>query len=147
MKVLGNSALVVSKLVSDEQRKIISLVVSRSLVSRLLGDVDVKRIEVWANVVWVLPVKGSPRFVSKARIWQAFRETRRASAHQLVVKPSPSQLALVVNPLKGSAYTLSLDSHGHIVCGCMDYERQREVLGASRSVCKHIFAYRIRQSS
>jgi len=76
---------------------------TRSLLVRLLGY-PIKRIEVRAHVIWVLPEKGRPRFISKAFVWNGFREVRRRNAQSLKIL-SPryrSELATVMNPNKNS---------------------------------------------
>jgi len=138
------TTVITNKLVSDAQRQVISLVVTRSLLARMLGY-NLKRIEVWAHVVWVLPEKGSPRFISKSAVWNAFRDFRRTSANELRVLPPhhpATELALVSNPNNNSIYSISLTRDGFYACECLDYLKQVQVLGPARSVCKHIFAYR-----
>jgi len=135
---------IVSK-VSESQRHIINLVVTRSLLARLLGY-PIKRIEVWAHVIWVLPEKGRPRFISKSFVWNGFRESRRRNAQSLKVLPPrhKSELATVMNPNNNSVYAITLSQDGKFpVCECMDYYQQAKVMGPRWSVCKHIFAYKM----
>jgi len=133
--------LIASKLVSDAEQQGIKLVISRSLLSRLLGC-RIKKIEVWAYVVWVLPERGSPRFVSRNHIWNGFHEIRKKEAQVLSVHPPrhSSELALVVNACNSFSFSI-LSENGHPVCECIDFQRQREVLGVEHSACKHILAY------
>lgn len=125
-----------------ERKSVIELVVSKSVISLIMGGLAIQRIEVWANVIWVLPVKGSPRFLSKKSVWKAFQDLRRNYIDDLFVLPfKDGSGAIVKNKSKDSSYRVTQTPEG-LCCQCLDFERQRQVLGVSRSACKHIYAYR-----
>ncbi len=117
------------------------LIYSRAAAARILNVPieGIRRVEVWAFVVLVVPHKGyglKPRFVSKEKFRIHFAEFRRQSALNLLVVGQRGSEFTVLNPSNNNQYQVVVGTAG-VKCTCEDYRNQLRYLG--RGCCKHAY--------
>lgn len=118
-----------------------NLIYSKSAIARMEGveALDVLRLEVWANCIFVIIRGRRPRFYSKKAFKQHFVEWRKAQAKALtstqnVFNPS---VFYVRNETKGTAYSVQMFVGG-ASCECEDFKNQMQFFG--KACCKHIYS-------
>lgn len=111
-----------------------NLIISMAAAARMLGQ-QIKRFEIWAHVVFVIPATGRARFMSKRAFYQHFAEFRQQSARGLRVLAQWGSQFEILNPGNGKIRNVHITSDNRVFCGCEDYRNQIDFLG--RGVCKH----------
>jgi len=124
-------------------RSVEQLLYSRSAAARILGvPIErIRRVEVWAFIVLVVPHKGfglRPRFISKKTFRTHFVEFRKEAARGLLVVSQHGAEFQVLNPENNNLYKVVAGGNS-IKCTCEDYRNQIQFLG--KACCKH--AYRV----
>ena len=112
---------------------------------------DIRKVEVWANVVHVKIFHRLSKFVSMKDFKKSFVERRKKAAEGLQVIPAPMVGGFVVKNCgsmhpegnRNTQYTVIPNKNG-IYCNCPDYEQQiqsnQQNLGTKHACCKHIYA-------
>lgn len=115
-----------------------NFVFSRAAVSRMLGiaSILVKKVETWANCVFVIVVGKKPRFWKKSDFQNHFADHRREqstyyNANQLI----NGEFEVYK---QGKSYKLQALTET-IVCPCDDYINQQNIF-KGRGCCKHGYA-------
>lgn len=104
----------------------------------------VLEVKVWAHVVFVKFIKGSPRFVSKKAFRKEFADSRRRRGQQIkeagLVQQQPVcfDSFLVQSSQRFDLYLVQTEDHC-VSCTCLDWERQRDA-GIPTPTCKHGYA-------
>lgn len=117
-----------------------NFVYSKAAAARILGVpvYAIARFEKWAYVYFV-QVKGKrPVFMSLKAFKQHFADWRKQQSSSLCVSKVEANHFRVVNPKKGSAYSVFVEADG-LDCECKDYENQVAIL-KGRRCCKHGYA-------
>lgn len=123
------------------------LLFSKSAAARILGcSVQrVKRLEVWATVIFVVVEGRKPTFISPKAFKRDFAEFRHRGAQTLEHSITPH----LYNPQKFTVRSLTQPDHyfyivstenGGVECTCADFRQQREVFGDHPKACKHTLA-------
>lgn len=104
---------------------------------------NILRVEIWANCIWVLTVKGSPKFISKRKFTALFASNRQQAGKDIAdigaVDHVKGGLFTVISQSANEVYHIELDTD-HLECNCADYGIQRNDLGLSKATCKHGYA-------
>lgn len=105
-------------------------------VARMLGiSISmVKRVEKWANCVFVIVAGRRPRFWKKASFTNHFVEWRRKQSEELKAVRVDRNKFQVFNHQKGSTYLVELQQEG-INCNCEDFKNQINIF--KKGCCKH----------
>lgn len=115
-----------------------NLIYSASAAARILGIPVglIKGFVRWWKVCWVW-VKGKrPTFISLPVFKQHFVEWRKAQSRSLLLARVNSEQFRVVNPRKGTAYSVWALSDG-LDCECEDFKNQIFML--KKACCKHCY--------
>ncbi len=116
-------------------------VYSKAATARLLGVAIglVKKLQIFANAVWVYVQGNRPTFISKTRYELDHIESRSDRSADIEITPVGAFSYTAYNLSKGSSYRLwSLPGEG-LQCECKDFERQKEA-GKQTATCKHRLA-------
>lgn len=116
-----------------------NFVFSKAAAARILG-VPVNLIvgfQRWAKVCWVWVAGRRPTFMSFKAFKQHFVDWRKQQAKGLYVAPAGEQQFRIVNPKKGTAYSVWAWWDG-LDCECEDYKNQISIL--RQGCCKHGYA-------
>ncbi len=116
-------------------------VYSKVATARLLGIAVglVKKLEVFANAVWVHVQGNRPTFISKTRYQVDFLESRADRSAEIEITPTGIFSYIAYNLKSGNSYKLySLPGEG-LQCECKDFERQKWG-GKDTPTCKHRIA-------
>ncbi len=117
-----------------------NLLYSKAALARMEGVEieDVLRLEVWANVVFVIIRGRRPRFYSKQAFKVHFVQWRQAKARALTATQNlfNPNIFYVRNETKRTAYTVNFFTGG-ATCECEDWQNQSKFLGMA--CCKHIY--------
>ena len=116
-----------------------NLIYSKSALARIenIRVSQIKRLEVWATVVFVVIEGRRPRFYSKKVFKQNFVMRRQQEARAIYINRVKGNWFRAVNPKKGSAYDVYALQDG-IDCTCEDYANQMRFL--KKGCCKHGYA-------
>lgn len=94
----------------------------------------IKKLEVWARVIWVTFENGQTRFISKTAFWELFHKPRKERAQALHISHYGQNLFQVEGSNQNS-YFVELDKD-KVICECMDY-KQQELADIKNPICKH----------
>jgi len=123
------------------------LVFTKTAAARILGCQvqQIKRLEVWASVVFLIVEGRRPTFVSHRAFKRDFTEFRRCGAQWLENSITPhlystNQFSVrsVRHPDR-DFYTVTYHP-GLVECTCADFAQQRETFGNRPKACKHSLA-------
>jgi hypothetical protein len=118
-----------------------NLLYSKAAIARMEGVEieDVLRLEVWANVVFVIIRGRRPRFYSKQAFKVHFVQWRQAKARALTATQNlfNPNIFYVRNETKRTAYTVNFFTGG-ATCECDDFDNQKNFFNIA--CCKHIYA-------
>jgi hypothetical protein len=116
-----------------------NFIYSISSVARMLGIPlrMVKRVEKWANCVFVIVAGRRPRFWKKSAFTNHFVEWRKKAAEELETKRLDLYSFQVKNSAKNTVYYPSAKPTT-IECNCEDYHNQIRHIG--KGCCKHGYA-------
>jgi hypothetical protein len=118
----------------EELRK--KLLFNKNIAAYILNNPKIKRVEEWANCVFVVAHGQRPQFVSKKRFFQAFVDMRKERAEGLALWQTSTRTYTVHNPENGNHYIVTL-TPCNLTCTCEDYKNQMEVW--KKGACKHIY--------
>lgn len=93
----------------------------------------VKKLEVWARVIWVTFENGQTRFISKAAFWELFHKPRKERAENLYISHYGKTL-FQVEGFDKDFYFVELDKD-RVICECADYRNQESAI--KNPICKH----------
>lgn len=115
-----------------------NFIYSRAAVARMLGIASqlVKKVEVWANCIFVIVQGRRPRFWKKASFTNHFVNHRIFNSRFYEVAPKSDSTFEVWN--NKSSYTLSALQQT-IQCPCDDYNNQQRIF-KGKGCCKHGYA-------
>lgn len=116
-----------------------NFIYSISSVARMLGIPVkmVKRVEKWANCVFVIVKGRRPRFWKKSSFTNHFVEWRKKSSEDLITTRLDLYSFQVKNPKNNNIHYLTAKSTT-IECNCEDYSNQIKHIG--KGCCKHGYA-------
>jgi hypothetical protein len=123
------------------------LVFTRTAAARILDCQvhQIKRLEVWASVVFLVVEGRRPTFVSHKAFKRDFAEFRRYGAQCLensitrhLYSANQFTVRSVRHPDRGF-YTVTYHP-GLVECTCADFAQQRETFGNRAKACKHSLA-------
>jgi hypothetical protein len=122
-----------------------NLIYSKAAAARILGEMlgrivkAVESIQKLANGAWQITYRTifgrCSLIISKADFKKHFVEKRIAESKELYCSRISGNIFRVVNPKKGTAYSVFADIDG-ISCGCEDYKNQMIFL-KGKGCCKH----------
>jgi len=117
-----------------------NFVYSRSAVARILNIKvwAIARFEIWADVCFVHVRGQRPTFMSKKVFKQHFVDWRIEQSRFLCVAQVDQKHYRVVNPRKGTAYSVFVHESG-FDCECHDYQNQITIFGGGKACCKHAY--------
>jgi hypothetical protein len=109
-------------------------VYSTTAASKITGRI-VKKLEVWANCIYVTFENGQTRFISKKVFWELFHQSRKQRAQNLYISHYGKSL-FQVEGFNRDFYFVELDKD-RVICECEDYKNQKEYQKESSPICKH----------
>lgn len=115
-----------------------NFIYSRAAVARMLGIASnlVKKVEVWANCIFVIIVGRRPRFWKKSSFTNHFVTNRQAASRYYEVAANSDSRFEVWN--NKSSYRLEA-LQDRIQCPCNDYQNQ-QLIFKGKGCCKHGYA-------
>lgn len=115
-----------------------NFIYSRAAVARMLGIASqlVKKVEVWANCIFVIVQGRRPRFWKKASFTNHFVDHRKFEARYYEVSAKSDSKFEVWN--SKSSYQLEA-FQTEIKCPCEDYNNQQRIF-KGKGCCKHGYA-------
>jgi len=119
-----------------------TLIYSRAAAARLLKmePEQIRKLEIWPNVVLVWAYGKRPRFVSKKAFLEDFVNSRRARAKNLRAKALGNNTFLVPSETREGVYYKVIEKEpGCFTCECKDWATQK-VAGIKNATCKHIYS-------
>ena len=117
------------------------LIYNCTAASRITGRLA-KKVDIWANVIFVKFETGSPRFVSKKAFKAEFARSRQAKGQQIfesgLVEPVGHSSYMVQSINSFDMHTVILEDD-HVTCTCDDWDKQHRA-AFSTPTCKHGYA-------
>lgn len=118
---------------------------SKTAACQILKRNDVKEVEIWANVVKISFLSGSPRITSKKPFLKYFAESRRLRGVELECKTIERDHLYEVRSgrIDNKSYLLEISLEDwvkpRVYCPCHDYATQVEI-GVQTPCCKHVYS-------
>lgn len=101
--------------------------------SKITGRI-VKKLEVWARVIYVGFENSQTRFISKKDFWELFHQSRKQRAENLYISHCRENLFQVEGTSR-PYYFVELEKNG-VWCECEDYKNQKSA-NIHHPICKH----------
>lgn len=106
---------------------------STTAATKITGKL-VKKIEIWANCIYVVFANNQTRFISKKAFWELFHQSRKQRSQHLYISHYGQNL-FQVEGFNKPYYFVELAKDG-VWCECEDYKNQ-ESANINHPICKH----------